>query len=281
MVPGAGCIFGLPAGCTRRLHGSQVRPESLCDCPGCPVLRLRLDSRRRPSHNRAMSAFGPPMMRSSIFSMLVLGLLGLGSTAVAFSGPGEMTFRPMVQAECVRDCPVFLVAEGRITDNTYQHFRAAVAATGARRAIVLLNSPGGTLPGGILLGLALREQRALAYVPRGAACESACAYAFLGGVARRVDQGARLGVHRFFAVSAVSGQRSSSALAYERAITPRANALLREYVTTMGASPRLLSVAEAAGPTDMRYLSPAELQHYGVVTRATRQRAARQHARRR
>ena len=222
------------------------------------------------------------MMRSSIFSMLVLGLLlGLGSTAVAFSGPGEMTFRPMVQAACAHDCPVFLVAEGRITDNTYQHFRAAVAATGARRAIVLLNSPGGTLPGGILLGLALREQRALAYVPRGAACESACAYAFLGGVARRVDQGARLGVHRFFAVSAVSGQRSSSALAYERAITPRANALLREYVTTMGASPRLLSVAEAAGPTDMRYLSPAELQHYGVVTRATRQRATRQHARRR
>ena len=214
-------------------------------------------------------------MRSSIFSTLVLGLLlAPGSAAVAFSG-GEMTFRPMVQAGCGRDCPVFLVAEGRITDNTFQHFRTALAATAGRRPVVVLNSPGGTLPGGILLGLAFREQGALVYVPRGAACESACAYAFLGGVARRVEDGARLGVHRFFAVSAVSGERSSSAVAFERAVTPQANALLREYVSTMGASPRLLSLAAGAGPTTMRYLSPAELRQYRVVTRAAGQRGRR------
>jgi hypothetical protein len=167
---------------------------------------------------------------------------------------------------CGDPCPGLLLAEGLITDETFKRFQEIAPQLAPHRPIVVLNSPGGTIPGSILLGLAFRDHGASVVVPRGGACDSACAYAFLGGVNRRVLDGGRVGLHRFFAVNVTSGQRSRGAVAYERTVGPKVISLLREYVVRMGASPEIISRANATGSSSIRYLSQEELRRFGIVT---------------
>lgn len=60
---------------------------------------------------------------------------------------------------------------------------------------VWLSSDGGSLSAGLQIGRHLRRLGLATRVPKGAECASACAYAFLGGVFRSLDQGGRIGVH--------------------------------------------------------------------------------------
>jgi hypothetical protein len=210
----------------------------------------------------ASSPFERHVLRATILAVA----LSLGSVPTALAQARGMTFRPMALPDCGGPCPGLLMAQGPITDDTFRQFRAIASRLAPHRPIVVLNSPGGTIPGGILLGLAFREHGAAVVVPRGGACDSACAYAFLGGVNRRVLDGGRLGLHRFFALSVASGRRSRGAVAYERAVGPKVVALLRDYVVRMGVSPAVVTVANETGSSSMRRLSPDELRRYGIVT---------------
>ena len=58
-------------------------------------------------------------------------------------------------------------------------------------------SPGGLLDEGLQMGYAMRARGLAARVPRGARCASACNFAFMGGVIRTVDPGAKFEVHMF------------------------------------------------------------------------------------
>lgn len=60
---------------------------------------------------------------------------------------------------------------------------------------VWLDSGGGDLNEGILIGDLLRRSQATTRVPGGASCVSACTVAFLGGIFRYVDPGGRYEVH--------------------------------------------------------------------------------------
>ena len=193
---------------------------------------------------------------------LLTGLALLLTSTAAGQAAGDMTFRLAKPRSCVRICPVMVVAEGRITLDSYRSFDALARAL-PRRVPVLLNSLGGDLIGGVRLGLALRQHGAAVVVPRGAVCASACTYAFLGGVVRRAPSGARIGVHRFYATNRYTGERS---LDYERAVTPQATAMLTSYVQSMGANPGLVGVAARVEPSAMHFLSSRELRQYRVVT---------------
>ena len=60
---------------------------------------------------------------------------------------------------------------------------------------VWFNSGGGVSSEGLRIGRAIRRAGLPTRVPKGASCASACADAFMGGVARRVDDGGRYGIH--------------------------------------------------------------------------------------
>jgi hypothetical protein len=155
-----------------------------------------------------------------------------------------------------------VVAEGRIAEDSHARFRA-LASRLPPGSSIYLNSRGGSLLGGVLLGLELRDSRAAVSVANGSICASACAYALLGGVERRVSVGARVGIHKFYAVHDASGRRP---WAYERSIEAETTGLLRDYVASMGASPDLVALAVSVDPTTMRFLSAAELRRYRVIT---------------
>jgi hypothetical protein len=109
----------------------------------------------------------------------------------------------------------YVQATGEITSDTSKEFEAFEARAQYPADIVRLNSPGGSLAGGIALGELFRSRGISTEVgssapidPRVAerspgVCASACAYAFLGGVERSLDEGAKLGFHRFYQENAL------------------------------------------------------------------------------
>jgi hypothetical protein len=201
---------------------------------------------------------------SDVRALLTSALLLLLASPAALAQPREMTFWVVSPANCNGRCLVSVFAKGQIAEDSYARFRA-LAPRLPPGSSVYLNSPGGSLVGGVLLGLALRDSRASVSVAKGSICASACAYALLGGVERRVPAGARVGIHKFYAVQGASGRRN---LAYERAVGTVATALLRDYVASMGASPALVALAVSVDPTTLRFLSAAELRRYRVITSA-------------
>ena len=197
-----------------------------------------------------------------ILRTLLTGLLLLLASIAAGHASDEMSFRLTTPQSCGRPCPVVILAQGRITQDSYRSFDAVVRTLPPHTPVVL-NSNGGSFVGGILLGLALRQNGSAVLVPRGGVCASACVYAFLGGVVRHAPEGARIGVHRFFAVNRYTGQRS---MAYERSVTPQAMALLTNYVQAMGASTGLVGLAARVEPSEIHFLNRRELQQYRIVT---------------
>jgi len=170
----------------------------------------------------------------------------------------------------------FLLIEGQITPGLMARLEG-VMAKGVDGRLVFLNSPGGNLGEAIKLGRWFREngfhtaiggsegvpERAdgtLAFAgrefPGGGRCESACAYAFMGGVERLWENGDRLGFHRFSApgqaISASDAQVISGQL-----IT---------YMVEMGIDARLFLVAAGQNAAQMYHVTDAEARAFDLVT---------------
>ena len=127
---------------------------------------------------------------------------------------------------------------------------------------VWLNSPRGNLFAGMQLGRIIRTHGAWTRIidyrtVRPGQCYSACALAFLGGVYRFNDHGARYGVHRAsLRVDSPTGgvdlgEHLSTAIA--------------DYIREMGVDARLLALWSKAGPDEMYVLSQKDARDLGVV----------------
>jgi hypothetical protein len=177
----------------------------------------------------------------------------------------------------------YITAVGKITADTPRAFRAYVKDKHMDGDKVLFHSPGGSLIGGLELARAIRELGLGTYVgtieegtPRefknNGVCASACAYAFMGGVRRDVEEGNRLGLHQFYSSSPVAEQdavkdiRSSvdSAISTAQVIT----GLIAGYLVEMGVDARLLQLANASGPQGMTFLDEAAMTEFGVLTKS-------------
>ena len=126
---------------------------------------------------------------------------------------------------------------------------------------VWLNSPGGNLFAGMQLGRIIRKHGASTHIidyrtllP--GECYSACSLAFLGGVYRFNDNGARYGVHRQSLAGSTAGARD---------LAPDLTEAIRSYVHEMGVDPRLLDLWMKAAPDEMYVLSLQQAKDLGVV----------------
>ncbi len=187
--------------------------------------------------------------------------------AVAFVAPSlakadPMTFREVELGDCKKSCSTVLLGEGEIVMGTERAFRSAIRRAGSGTP-VLLHSPGGNVAGSLLLGVAFRESGSTVGVAPGGACYSACAYALLGGVNRKVLTGAQFGVHEFITIGRKPGKKLSANDKREDAETL---ALLREYAKAMGVNPELISLAAKTKHGNIRVLSQKELRRMRVVT---------------
>ena len=173
----------------------------------------------------------------------------------------------------------FIIVDGKITPATLTEFKA-VLADSMDGFKVLLNSDGGSFKAGLELGRYIREQGLHTEVGRAVyevstlnnttferfdriedgQCVSACAYAFLGGVVRKISGESRLGFHRFFlAQGDVPGE---AGLAAGQIVA----ADVISYLVEMGVDARIFVTASSAGETKMNYPTPDEQKEFDLVT---------------
>ncbi|WP_417463037.1 peptidoglycan-binding protein [Kordiimonas sp.] len=204
----------------------------------------------------------------SFFSFVLMFLSNIASAE-------PMVFTTAYNHGSCHTC-VWTAAVGEIQKDTPQKFREYLDANGGANFIVF-DSPGGNLGAALELGRIIREQRLNTYVARteynqdggyysavqGGVCESACAFAFLGGIERSDSYfkgGNKIGMHQFF--SPQSSKISS-------ADTQRIMGQLLQYILDLQIDPDLLTIASQVPPNSMYYFSYEELSELGITTNAT------------
>ena len=147
---------------------------------------------------------------------------------------------------------------------------------------ILFNSGGGSEPDGLELGRLIRKAGLNTRIPAGAICASACADAFLGGVARRVEKGGRYGIHmptiagntqtvqRIAAIMEKARNQgsieSAQRLIFEiEQLSAQAASRWALYVMAMGASIRIVDSGAKFLASEMNWLSHAQLVDFNVV----------------
>lgn len=231
------------------------------------------------------------------------GIIG-AALALFFSAGGAIanTTSSMVFYEAVNggNCVTchWIVADGVISVDTAKDFMKFLADRDlleARGLNIHLNSPGGSLIGGILLGQTIRDQQANTVVsasrveatydsgvrrvsslpPANAECASACAFAFAGGVSRYASvttpgsaigfqEVGRVGVHQFYDAAALKDPATAYHNAEDRIADQKVISILLGFLSEMGVSAELLQLAAMTDPRSMHYLSEEELRRTGM-----------------
>jgi hypothetical protein len=192
---------------------------------------------------------------------LSTGFIGQPGLAATNAGP-PMTVRVASRSGAAGfGGPALVYLDGQIDPGAPDRLAKALEGIEGRIAI-WLNSPGGNLFAGMQLGRLIREHGAWTYIVDfrtllPGECYSACALAFLGGVQRFNDHGARYGVHQ--ASLRVDGANGLRDLGADLA------GAVGSYMREMGVDARLLDLWRNAAPHEMYVLSPREARDLRVV----------------
>jgi hypothetical protein len=186
---------------------------------------------------------------------------------------------------CASSCDAWVSAIGVITADTPDDFGHFAKQHDVRGAVIALDSAGGSVHGGLLLGRAIRRLEMITTVGKTidlplqsdgvkrailspwAACESMCAFVILAGVERHVPVEAQVRVHDIWPGDRRSLATSGTYSAEELAVVQRDVAQLARYTVEMGGTFGLLEVALQVPPWEpMHQLSRAELRAMNMAT---------------
>lgn len=208
--------------------------------------------------------------------IVLLGIVGLLATYACSAHADPMTFRSAKTGG--NHCCWWVAAEGEVTPDTPREFEEFMKnrPNPIPYETIRLHSPGGSLIAGLKLGYLFRQYHTFTTVSRTKSfasyddwddgiCASACAYAFLGGVRRTLDSGARLGVHRFYKGSAADNLAAGQYSAKDLDDTQRAFAALVLYIRNMGVDPGFVGLADQAAPDQIHWVSAAEATNLQVI----------------
>lgn len=167
------------------------------------------------------------------------------------------------------NAPVRFTREDRASLRVLRAIGAIEAGAGTRlqQAIAAgdvdelwLDSTGGDAVEALRIGQLLRGSGIATHIPTGAVCAGACAEAFLGGTARFVDEGGRLG----FSGVPFAKRRSRAADTREQ-VGARWAEQRADYYIRAGVSRGLLRLQLDAAANRTCFLSATGLQRYNVT----------------
>ena len=175
----------------------------------------------------------------------------------------------------------WVAAVGVITQDTPDQFREFIVNDRAWMSRNLeLNSPGVNLSAGLELGRLIREYGFSTSVSDtsfgvsggvwderidGGACDSACAYAFLGGVDRSAEPES-LGFHQFSWDAADREESIESQEGLNYSLEQLQQGIVVAYLVEMGIDARLILIASTAGPDEIVFLPESDLLELNVIT---------------
>lgn len=182
----------------------------------------------------------------------VLAALTAVAAVLAYGAPARA-------AEIVhgRDGSLHIVTvSGEIIRGDADRFLRAVAAiprTTVAAPLVVLESPGGLVVEGLLIGETIRVKGFATSVPAKKLCASTCGLIWLAGSQRFASSSARIGFHAAFVENA-GGVRE----------TGLGNALIGAYLSRLGLSYRAIAFATSAAPREMAWLHAGEAKRAGI-----------------
>ena len=149
------------------------------------------------------------------------------------------------------DNPRAIALNGDITEGAYSAYQAALRLRPEADTLIL-NSFGGKVGEALQIArdVHLREFRTAVSTE----CYSACAYIFMAGTWRSLDEGARLGVHQIYGAPDAAEAQAGFALVFDA---------LREF----GVADSVISIMLRTRPDDMHVFSRSEIADFGLVTR--------------
>jgi hypothetical protein len=171
-------------------------------------------------------------------------------------------------------CCRWIQATGEIYEDTPTIFDKFLRSSEFIPKVVRLNSQGGSLRGGVILGELFRSRdfatevgssnlnadASMAgskndYTKTPGDCVSACAFTFLGGIERTLDPNSSLVFHLYSKPDAPSEKDVQELIS-----------LLHLYLLEMGVDARLIAWITEAGPKVMRRIRPDEARDLRVTT---------------
>ncbi|AVA26057.1 crotonase/enoyl-CoA hydratase family protein (plasmid) [Rhizobium sp. NXC24] len=126
-------------------------------------------------------------------------------------------------------------------------------AAESQKALIALDSQGGSVKTGIEIGKAIRLRGFATVVASNALCASACALTWLAGSPRFLEPSSKLGFHAAFRL--VDGKASESGVG---------NALVGAYLNQMGLSENAVVYVTSAPPEGIEWLTAAKAKETGI-----------------
>jgi len=155
------------------------------------------------------------MIKDSIMKLLVILVCSLPLTSNALDFYTN------------KDKPGVLLVQGEFTPEDDVRFEKYVERNKINK--VIWNSLGGTMTPSISIGLYMREHHIDSVVEKTGVCFSACAYAFMGGENRTVEDGGQIAMHRPYFIQEVEGTFNEG---YEDGVNT--SLLVINYLSNMG-----------------------------------------------
>jgi hypothetical protein len=209
-------------------------------------------------------------LRSHLLALLALSFLSISASLAQPSDSLSITYdKPPKGLERIVGGAWFIYLNGRIDGESAEKLNAFIQSNDVPiRSMIILNSPGGSLYGGIELGRVIRKHNLNTdvgvrlptidenrrYAP--GYCYSSCTYAYLGGVFRFLIKGSEFGVHRFYAKSPQNGNMDSAQIT---------SAEIVSYVREMGVDPDFFALSTKAGADEVFAPSRTALEKLNVV----------------
>jgi hypothetical protein len=176
---------------------------------------------------------------------LSLAILFAAATAVQ-AGAAKITVVPNANLKCA-----VVRIKGDLKSGDFANFAKAILPL--RRAIVELESEGGTIFDGVFIGKLIRGYGFWTTVRPRKTCASACALAWLGGSKRFIEKRGRVGFHTAYLKEKRKLKRNKEA-----------NDAVGLYMKELGLSESAVSYAIKAAPTGMSWLNTKDAKLIGM-----------------
>ena len=145
----------------------------------------------------------------------------------------------------------FFYIDGQINQEDGQRFKQV--SQNIKKAVVILNSPGGSVLGGLEIGRIIRENKFYTAVPNKTVCVSSCALIWLAGEKRFAETDSFVGFHAAYIYRNGVPVESGSG-----------NALVGAYLNQIGLTDQAIMFITNAPPEGMARLDKKFSQLYGI-----------------
>lgn len=146
----------------------------------------------------------------------------------------------------------FIFISGEIEASDVAHFQRL--AVSSNEAVIVLESPGGSLAPALEIGEIIRLKGFYTYVPNGTTCTSSCALIWVAGQTRYLASDAFVGFHASYILS--GGQQIETGVG---------NAMVGRYLTLLNLPEKTVVFATSAPPNEIRWINTSNPAESGIT----------------